>query len=273
MTDRKLSLVTLMVKTLTVHTVTYFPVGLLAFFVLDYRRWFAEPQMQAVMRQTDDLWVMAGPLFQPIRGLLFAVAFYPLREVLFARKDGWRVLWLELVILGILSPFGASPGSIEGMIYTNWPTTFHVLALPEVFLQAFLLSVVLHYWVRHPEQRWLSWTLGILLFLVLLLPALGLLTRQGQRDQRKACNHPGDTTTAGELSEGDWRNGHGCPYNGSAEVACLGLCGTARLPSGAFCTTTPTRDCSWPGGGCLRLGGEQIADPMRLVLGDRTSVW
>jgi hypothetical protein len=179
MTDRRLSFVTLAVKTVTVHTLTYFLVGLLAFAVLDYPRWFAEPHMKALMRQTDDPLVMAGPLLQPVRGLLFALAFYPLRGTLFDRKDGWLVLWLELVILGILSPFGASPGSIEGMIYTVWPLRSHLIGLPEVLLQALLLSVVLHYWVRHPEQKWLSWTLGILLFLVLLLPTLGLLTRQG----------------------------------------------------------------------------------------------
>src|SRR5215831_13182650 len=102
MTHGRLSLLTLTVKTVTVHTVTYSLVGLLAFTVLDYGRLFAEPHMKAVMRQTDDPWVMAGPLFQPVRGLLFALAFYPLREVLFSRKGGWLVLWLELVILGIL---------------------------------------------------------------------------------------------------------------------------------------------------------------------------
>jgi hypothetical protein len=179
MTDGKLSPLTLAVKTGTVHTVTYFLVGLLAFVVLDYRRRFAEPPMKAVMRQPDDPWVMAGPLLQPARGLLFALAFYPLRRVLFDREGGWLVLWLELVVLGILSPFGASPGSVEGMIYTTWPPRSHLLGLPEVFLQSLLLSVVLHYWVRHPGQKWLSWALGALLFLVLLLPALGLLARRG----------------------------------------------------------------------------------------------
>jgi hypothetical protein len=178
MWDGRVSFVTLAVKTITAHTVTYCLVGLLAFALLDYRRWFAEPHMQAVMRQTDDPLVMAGPLLQPIRGLLFALAFYPLRGILFDRNDGWLVLWLELVILGILSPFGASPGSIEGMIYTIWPLRSHLIGLPEVFLQALLLSAILHYWVRHPEQKWLSWTLSILLFLVLVLPTLGLLTRQ-----------------------------------------------------------------------------------------------
>src|SRR5262245_36821845 len=117
MVDGTVSLVTLTIKTVIVHTVTYSIVGFLAFTVLDYGRLFSDPPMKVVMRQTDDPWVMAGPLFQPVRGLLFALAFYPLRDVLFGRKGGWLVLWLELVILGILSPFGASPGSVEGMIY------------------------------------------------------------------------------------------------------------------------------------------------------------
>jgi hypothetical protein len=177
MAEGKVSLVTLAVKTAIVHTVTYSLIGFLAFTVLDYGRFFAEPHMKAVMRQTDDPWVMAGPLFQPVRGLLFALAFYPLRGMLFSRKGGWLVLWLELVVLGILSPFGASLGSVEGMIYMIWPVWSHVIGLPEVLLQSLLLSAVLCYWVRHPEQKWLSWTLGILLVLVLLLPALGLLTR------------------------------------------------------------------------------------------------
>jgi hypothetical protein len=195
MADGKVSLVTLTIKTVTVHTVTYSLVGFLAFTVLDYGRLFAQPHMKVVMRQTDDPWVMAGPLLQPVRGLLFALAFYPLRGVLFGRKDGWLVLWLELIILGILSPFGASPGSVEGMIYTIWPVRSHVIGLPEVLLQSLLFSVVLCYWVRHSEQKWLNWTLGILLFLVLLLPALGLLTRQGPSDkpqentlQRPTCD-------------------------------------------------------------------------------------
>jgi hypothetical protein len=29
------------------------------------------------MRPITDSWVMAGPLFQPVRGLIFALVFYP----------------------------------------------------------------------------------------------------------------------------------------------------------------------------------------------------
>ncbi len=175
MADGSPTLRTLVLKTSAVHTVTYVLVGLLAFTVLDYPHRFAGPPLRDVMRQTDDPWVMAGPLFQPVRGLLFALAFYPLRGVLFGRKDGWLVLWLELVVLGILSPFGPTVGSVEGLVYTTVPPGLQLMGLAEVLLQSLLLSAVLCYWVRHPEKRWLTWVLGVLFGLVLLLPALGLV--------------------------------------------------------------------------------------------------
>ena len=100
----------LALKTIVVHTVTYVACGVLAFLILDYESKFAEPNVRILMRQTDEPIVMAGPLFQPIRGLLFAIAFYPLRTVLFGRKNGWLAMWLVLVMVGILSTFGPSPG-------------------------------------------------------------------------------------------------------------------------------------------------------------------
>jgi hypothetical protein len=61
------------------------------------------------------------------------------------------------------------------MIYTIIPIGNQLKGLPEVLLQALILSVVLFYWVNHPEKKWLSWVLGIAFFLVMLLPTLGLL--------------------------------------------------------------------------------------------------
>lgn len=117
---------------------------------------------------------MAGVLFQPIRGLIFALAFYPLREPLFGRKNGWLVSWWTLVALGILSTFGPAPASIEGMIYTKLPFP-GITSYVEIVPQALLLSMILFYWVNHPEKKWLSWVLGIIFAVMLLLPALGLL--------------------------------------------------------------------------------------------------
>jgi hypothetical protein len=70
------SLVEVAVKTLVTHTITYSAFGLLAFAILDYRRLYAETSLNLLMRQTNSPWVLAGPLFQPIRGLLFGLVFF-----------------------------------------------------------------------------------------------------------------------------------------------------------------------------------------------------
>jgi hypothetical protein len=84
-----------------------------------------------------------------------------------------------LVVVGILSPFGASPSSIEGMIYTVLPMWFHLVGLPEVMIQSLLLAFLSSYWINHPEKKWLGWLFGIAFALVLLLSALGVLSRLG----------------------------------------------------------------------------------------------
>ena len=140
MDDHRPSFATLALKTVIVHTVTYFVCGLFAFYFLDYAHKFAEPGVREVMRQTNEPIVMAGPLFQPIRGLLFAIAFYPIRSVLFGPKRGWLVLWLLLFILGIFNTFAPCAGSIEGMIYTKTPILSQFLGLSEV---VFAIAVAL----------------------------------------------------------------------------------------------------------------------------------
>jgi hypothetical protein len=162
-------------KTIVVHTATYFVVGLLALTLLDYGALFAEPQLRSWMRQTDDPIVALGPALQPLRGLLFAIAFYPLREALFGRRRGWLALWLVLVIVGIFSTFGPSPGSIEGLIYTTLPVGRQLGGLGEVLLQSLLLATILCAWVNHPERRWPAWLLGGLFVLAVLLSVMGFL--------------------------------------------------------------------------------------------------
>ncbi len=175
MEAQEIKFVPLAVKTIIVHTVTYFVMGLLASTLLGYGEWFADSLLSNFMRQIDDPLVMAGPLFQPIRGLLFAVVFYLLRDVLFGRKNGWLIMWVLLVFVGILSTFGPSPGSIEGMIYTKLPFGDQVKGWPEVMIQALLIALLLTYWVEHPEKRWLTWLLAAAFLIVLLLPTMGLL--------------------------------------------------------------------------------------------------
>src|SRR5262245_24440265 len=128
---RPSSLREVVVKTIVTHTVTYFVVGLAAFWSFDYARKFAEPGVRSLMRPTDDPLVMAGPLFQPIRGLVFGLVFYLLRDSVFRARSGWLILWLVLVVVGVLSTFGPAPASVEGMVYTTLPMRFHLGSLPE----------------------------------------------------------------------------------------------------------------------------------------------
>jgi hypothetical protein len=43
----------------------------------------------------------------------------------------------------------------------------------EVMTQALLLSVIVYYWVNHPEKKWLAWILGILYALAVAFSIMG----------------------------------------------------------------------------------------------------
>jgi hypothetical protein len=165
-------------KTIVTHTVTYFVMGLLAYTILDYTRFFAETGLKYIMLPTTSPWVMAGPLFQPLRGILFGIVFFLLREVFFGKKNGGLMMWSVLLVVGVFNTFGPSPGSIEGMIYTILPLWVHLKGLPEVILQSFLLSMILVYWVHHDEKKWINWVMGVAFSILLMFPILGLLVGQ-----------------------------------------------------------------------------------------------
>lgn len=167
----------LAVKTVVVHTVTYSAMGVLASSVLNYASALARPDMACWMRPITDPILMAGPLFQPIRGLVFALVIYPLREIIFARRQGWLLLWWVLVALGIISTFGPAPGSFEGLVFTIIPVRDQFTGYLEVVPQALLLAFGVVYWVNHPEKRWLTRVMTVAFAVVILLPVLGLLAR------------------------------------------------------------------------------------------------
>jgi hypothetical protein len=163
----------LTLKTIVVHTVTYFIMGILALNLLDYRTAFETSITREYMRSVDEPIVALGPSLQFIRGILFAVVFYLLRDVLFGRRNGWLIMWVMLVSLGILSTFAAAPGSVEGLLYTKMPVGLQISGWMEVMTQALLLSVILFYWVHHPGKKWLSWVLGIVFGLAVLFSVMG----------------------------------------------------------------------------------------------------
>ncbi len=167
----------LAVKTIIVHTVTYFVMGILALSILEYGTLYAHAGLAGFMRPTTDPMVMAGPLFQPFRGLVFALAIYPLLGVFMERRHGWMLLWWLLVALGIISTFGPAPGSLEGLVYTRVSIPDQLIGLPEVLLQSLLLALGVVYWVSHPDKRWLTWLMAASFVVIILLSVAGLVVR------------------------------------------------------------------------------------------------
>ena len=176
-TTNQPNLLSLILKSSVAHTLTYFLMGILAFNFLNYEDSFVAGALENYMRPTDSAWVAAGPGLQWIRGIIFALAFYPLREIFFGKKNGWLILGWVLTALGILSTFGAAPGSIEGMIYTNYPTS--VFSYVEVVPQAFLFAGLLYYWVKKNKKKWMNWVLGIFFVLVVIMSVLGVMAATG----------------------------------------------------------------------------------------------
>lgn len=173
MQDSQPRFLSLAVKTVLCHTITYFVMGALAYNLLHYADFINSPN--SGMRHVDSLWVIFGPALQVFRGILFAAIFYPLRETLFGRKNGWLLMAWILIGVGILGTFAAPPGSLEGFIYTTMPVKSQMRGYLEIVPQAVLLSGLLFYWVRNPQKRWLNWALGIPYALCIVLPLLSLV--------------------------------------------------------------------------------------------------
>jgi hypothetical protein len=87
----------IVIKTAVTHTVTYCVAGWLAYTIFDYPRLFAETELRYIMRQTSDLLVKLGLLFQPLRGAICGLAFAILRRPFFSDSGGWLLIWMTLV--------------------------------------------------------------------------------------------------------------------------------------------------------------------------------
>lgn len=154
-----------------VHTVTYWVAGLVFSVVFDYQALFSTPPFATYMRPMDSMVVVAGPLFQPVRGAIMGIALWPFRRVLLERERGWLALWGLFVGVAILNAPAPAPGAFEGLVYTTVPLTLHLWGLPEVLVQTLLFAVGLVYWERNPGDRRLG-AAFIGLFVVLLCLSL-----------------------------------------------------------------------------------------------------
>lgn len=139
---------TFALKVIVAHMATYFIFGIIFSNVFDYGEIFQRPIIRDYMIPMDEHNIVLGPFLQPIRGLIFAIGLWPLRGFLIEKKRGWLTLWGLLVTIGILSTPAASPGSIEGMLYSKLPMWYHLMGYPEIILQTLVFSIWLVWWER-----------------------------------------------------------------------------------------------------------------------------
>jgi hypothetical protein len=139
-------------RVIIAHILTYFVFGIIMSNIFDYGEIFKREIIRDYMLPMDEHNVILGPFLQPIRGLIFAIGLWPIRGLLIEKKRGWLILWGLLVTLGILSTPAASPGSIEGMLYSKIPMWYHLMGYPEITLQTLVFSIWLVWWERQSAK-------------------------------------------------------------------------------------------------------------------------
>ena len=161
-----------MLRATLCHVTTYMVCGLFASVLFDYRSWW-DTESLSHMRPLSSPWVAAGPALQVVRGLVFGFVLFPFRAAALGAPRGWLALWALLVGLGIVSTYGPSPGSLEGVVYTTLSPPFHLFGLPEVLVQSFAFSACLVGWCRRPSRAW-AIVFGIGTGLTLLMSLAGV---------------------------------------------------------------------------------------------------
>ena len=140
-------------KVIVAHTLSYFVFGMIMSNLFDYGQIFEQDIIKDFMYPIGSLNVLLGPFLQPLRGLLFAIAIWPIRTIVFSKKNGWLILWSIIVIVGILATPSAAPSSVEGVIYSKLPLWYHLLGFPELLLQTLTFSLIVFWWGKSPGKE------------------------------------------------------------------------------------------------------------------------
>lgn len=128
-------------KVTIAHVLTYIVCGMVFSQIFGYQNSLSD----AGMRDMNSIIVGLAPLFQIIRGLLFAIVLWMIRDVFMNKKYGWLKLWIILIILGIFNTPGTAPGSIEGFIYllpSNEPLSLQIGGMMEILIQTLIFSII-----------------------------------------------------------------------------------------------------------------------------------
>lgn len=158
------------------HTVTYFVAGLFFSQLFNYSSLFDTEILSVYMKPVSSAWVAAGPALNILRGILFGVILWGLKDAFLNVKYGWLKLWSVFLGFAVVGTAAAAQGSLEGIIYSELPLMTHLKGLPEVLTQTLLFSVLLQQWYRKPAKAW-NIVMGVLMGLIVLMSLAGMFLR------------------------------------------------------------------------------------------------
>ena len=133
-------------KVIVAHVITYMIIALIAMpLTINYIDYAVELMGLRPMDEINMGTVLFG---QIIRGLLFAIVIWWIKDSIIGKKLAWLKLWGILIILGIINPYGLAHGSIQGLIYLapieDIPARLN-FAIFEIIAQALLFSIIVTY--------------------------------------------------------------------------------------------------------------------------------
>lgn len=163
-------------KVISLHMITYMIAGIIFSNLFSYEQLYKTGVLSKLMIDFSSPWIVIGPSLQLIRGFLFSLVLWPFYDFIFSRPKGWTLIWLLFIGLAILGTTGPSPGSLEGIVYTQLSLKEHLIGLPEVLLQTLAFSFLLYHWCNKPRKYFtILSVVGVLL--ILLMSIAGLLFR------------------------------------------------------------------------------------------------
>lgn len=128
-------------KVTAIHVLTYIICGMIFCVLFNYKELMALDNAVYFFKQ-DVQSISIGPVIQIIRGFLFGLVLLLFRDSYENKKYGWLRLWLIMVVIGIINTPSTSPGSIEGLIYTQLPLELVIKGMPEILIQTLLFSIL-----------------------------------------------------------------------------------------------------------------------------------
>jgi F0F1-type ATP synthase assembly protein I len=152
-TKEKIKFIT---KTTIAHFFTYMICGMLMMTLFDYAEYVEEIGMISV----DEINFLMVLLAQIVRGILFGIVIWWIKDSIFGKKLAWLKLWAILVIVGIINVYAPAPASIEGLLYLVpyeydndglGAFLFSVAGMIEVTVQPLLFSIIVTFQRKKKE--------------------------------------------------------------------------------------------------------------------------